>query len=573
MKIFFKSTLFVVCAMFVLFFVSCSNGNDSAPFVGGTTPTSTPTPTPTPAPTPATYTITFNANDGSENPATVTQNFTEGTPQALKTIAELGFSKYGFNFAGWGTTRDAAQSSYADGSSYTATADTTLYALWSVVPVYSVTVFANERGTVSATPATATAGTEITLAAAPNRGYKFGSYTITAADGSAVVVTNGKFTMPAQNVKVTTSFDAINYTITCGTYQNGTVTASPATATVGTTVALTAVPDIYYKLTTLTVNDSSGTAVTISGTGNARTFTMPAQDVTVTATFETVAASGAYTVLPKGTNGTAGTSGSYVTFGLWPQTIKSKNVTVNENDFKVVGMFTYYRGSDGEWYAKIKETVYYAFYSNGERVGNGFKYFKVEPIKWRILEVAMVGNNPVSRETLLAEKILDVCMWSDSAISSGSMTNASVVNPNDYVESRIRAFLNGQKYYRRENWKVVETVDAFEGKGFLQTAFGQEYSGEYFGKFYCNDDSVYLLSKNEYASFWRESDETRRRESTDYVKATSSTTCWWLQSIDTSTRKDVYIIYGDDGTSGKKEVKNSYGVVPVVWVGSSWVKK
>lgn len=568
--------------MIVLFFVSCSNGSDSAPIIisspsgGGTqTPTETPTTTPAPTPTLATYTITFNANDGSQNPATATQTFTQGTPQALKTIAELGFSKAGFNFAGWGTAKNATQSSYADGSSYTATANATLYALWSAVPVYNVTVSANEHGTVTATPATATAGTEITLAAAPNRGYKFDSYTITAADGSAVAVTNGKFTMPAQNVKVTTSFDAINYTITCGTYQNGTVTASPATATVGTTVALTAEPDIYYKLTTLTVNDSSGTAVTISGTGNARTFTMPAQDVTVTATFETVAASGVYTVLPKGTNGTAGTSGRYVTFGLWPQTIKSKNVTVNENDFKVVGMFTYYRGSDGEWYAKIKETVYYAFYSNGERVGNGFKYFKVEPIKWRILAVDMVGNGSDfrERETLLAEKILDLCVWSDSAISSGSMTNASVVNPNDYIESRIRAFLNGQKYYRRENWKVVETVDAFEGKGFLQTAFGQEYSGEYFGKFAYNNDSVYLLSKKEYNSFWRESDETRRRESTDYVKATSSTTCWWLQSIDTSTRKDVYIIYGDDGTSGKKEVKNSYGVLPVVWVGSSWVKK
>ena len=136
-----------------------------------------------------------------------TQTFTAGTSQALKTIAELGFSKAGFNFAGWGTAKNAAQSSYADGSSYTATADTTLYALWSAVPVYNVTVSANNNGTVTATPATATAGTEITLAATPNTGYEFVSYTVTAADGSSVTVTDGKFLLPSKNVTVTATFN------------------------------------------------------------------------------------------------------------------------------------------------------------------------------------------------------------------------------------------------------------------------------------------------------------------------------------------------------------------------------
>lgn len=83
---------------------------------------------------PATYTITFNAHDGSETPATATQSFAYGTPQALKAIAELGFTKPGFKFAGWLAAADATESSYADGASYTATADATLYALWTLIP-------------------------------------------------------------------------------------------------------------------------------------------------------------------------------------------------------------------------------------------------------------------------------------------------------------------------------------------------------------------------------------------------------------------------------------------------------
>jgi len=193
-----KKLIFGLLALTFLF-VSCSNSAGGSG--GGNSTTSGGTQTPT------TYTVTFNANDGSENPATATQTFTKGTPQALKTIAELGFSKSGFNFAGWGTTNNSAQSSYADGSSYTAKMDTTLYALWSIIPIYAATISNTiENGTVNATPATATAGTEITLSATPNTGYDFVSYTVTAIDGSIVTVNNGKFTMPEQNVNVTATF-------------------------------------------------------------------------------------------------------------------------------------------------------------------------------------------------------------------------------------------------------------------------------------------------------------------------------------------------------------------------------
>lgn len=66
------------------------------------------------------------------------------------------------------------------------------------------------------------------------------------------------------------------YTITVGSTSHGSVTASAVTATEGTTIILTASPDSDYALSYFTVN---GVAIV----GNY--FTMPAEDVTVSAIF------------------------------------------------------------------------------------------------------------------------------------------------------------------------------------------------------------------------------------------------------------------------------------------------
>ena len=78
------------------------------------------------------------------------------------------------------------------------------------------------------------------------------------------------------------------YDVTVTTPTNGTVTASPTRTTDGTTVTLTIAPSTGYQLSAITVKDSDNQNVTLSGTGNTRTFTMPAKNVTVTATFSEI---------------------------------------------------------------------------------------------------------------------------------------------------------------------------------------------------------------------------------------------------------------------------------------------
>lgn len=215
-----------------------------------------------------------------------------------------------------------------------------------------------------------------------------------------------------------------------------------------------------------------------------------------------------YTELPAGTDGSVGKTGKYVLFGDWPQTIKAENVTVNESKYVVVGAHTYYKGSDGCWYIKIMENKASGYegpkgfrYSDDTRVQTKYKksyrYFKVEPIKWRILTS---NYNGTGKKLLLAEAAL-TCepfndTWGDYAMFEGvdgkqyyftldvtlrKRKDGSYIQHNNYEHSRIRAFLNGIAYlqgdenaYVKGTPPVTRTNDEFVGRGFLQTAFTPE---------------------------------------------------------------------------------------------------
>ena len=242
----------------------------------------------------------------------------------------------------------------------------------------------------------------------------------------------------------------ITYTITIANgITNGTVTANPASAIAGSTVTLSITPESGYKLNSISATTGE-TAVTLSGTGNTRTFTMPAGNVSVNAGFISV-----FTALAAGTNGTAGTSWTYVEFGKWPQLEKTDNtISVDETDSKSVGSFTYYKGSDGEWYSKIEKN-------------SQVSYYKVEPIKWRVLTA---DYNGTGKKLLLAEKILINCMYYDYWDVNRTIGTATIY-PNNYEHSRIRAFLNGLSYQKKTSDSAQETDESLANKGFFQTAF------------------------------------------------------------------------------------------------------
>ena len=148
---------------------------------------------------------------------------------------------------------------------------------------HTVTVTSGGNGTASASPAKAAAGAEITLSAAPDKGYHLKEWQVESPAG--LVITNNKFTMPDTNVAIKAIFEEdappapTEFTITVKTDGNGTASASHAKAVVGTEITLTAKPNKGYHFKEWEVISGG---VTIKN----NKFIMPSANVEVKAIFE-----------------------------------------------------------------------------------------------------------------------------------------------------------------------------------------------------------------------------------------------------------------------------------------------
>ena len=178
------------------------------------------------------------------------------------------------------------------------------------------------------------------------------------------------------------------------------------------------------------------------------------------------------TYLAAGTDGTAGTGATYCILGDWPQTIKAGSVTVDETKSVIRGSMTYYLGSDGNYYAKCTENACEtdSTYSDGTTVAtasaNSTKYFRVEPIKWRVLNPSASGN-----KILVSESILTANIPYYGSIYNRTL-NETTIYANIYKYSNIRAYLNGTKnQFVTDGGTATEYDVDWTGKGFLQTAF------------------------------------------------------------------------------------------------------
>ena len=148
---------------------------------------------------------------------------------------------------------------------------------------HTITVTTEGGGTASASPAKATAGTEITLTATPNTGYHFKEWQVISGN---VTIKDDKFLMPDSNVEVKAIFEEdappapTEHTVTVTSSGNGTASASHAKAAAGTTITLTATPNEGYHLKEWQVESPTGLVITNNK------FTMPDSNVEVKAIFE-----------------------------------------------------------------------------------------------------------------------------------------------------------------------------------------------------------------------------------------------------------------------------------------------
>lgn len=191
-------------------------------------------------------------------------------------------------------------------------------------------------------------------------------------------------------------------------------------------------------------------------------------------------------------------SSKYIYFGVFPRTVLAANstVTVDETDSVKMGPNTYCKGSDGELYAKVKENACGTgnYYTDGTQVkqidAGGYRWFKVEPIKWKVLTI---NYESTGKALLLAEEILTsnvpYYVSTDYRYKRSDEGYQITLYPNDYEYSTVRDYLNGSfetKYYKS---------NTYLNKGFLQTAFSNTAQNNIIAtNLYDHPDKIFLLS-------------------------------------------------------------------------------
>lgn len=115
----------------------------------------------------AAVSVAFNANDGTETPATSTQSFPGGLTSAL---TKNDFTRTGYDFAGWATTADGAVV-YADSESVKLAEGITLYAKWNKLPTnVSIDSVSTDGKTLGYTVTNAEKGALLIAASYDSRG-------------------------------------------------------------------------------------------------------------------------------------------------------------------------------------------------------------------------------------------------------------------------------------------------------------------------------------------------------------------------------------------------------------------
>lgn len=155
-----------------------------------------------------TYTITFNANDGTDSPATTTQTFSAGSV----TLKSNTFTRTGCTFLGWSESASATKATYSDGQSAYFYRDTTLYAVWQLpASTYAITFDGNGGATSSgATTKTQTVTStaskpQVTLDANPftKSGSVFLGWALSASSSYVSYADGATYTFLSTNKSVT----------------------------------------------------------------------------------------------------------------------------------------------------------------------------------------------------------------------------------------------------------------------------------------------------------------------------------------------------------------------------------
>ena len=145
---------------------------------------------------------------------------------------------------------------------------------------YTITTSAGSNGSITPS-ATVNYGSSKTINMSPSTGYEVNEVIVDGINKGKI--TTYTFNNITDNHTISVTFkklDEQKFTVICTTVQNGNISVSPSSATVGTKITIYVNPSEGYRLKQI----DSSPVVTI----NNNQFTMPAQNVTLTPVFEQI---------------------------------------------------------------------------------------------------------------------------------------------------------------------------------------------------------------------------------------------------------------------------------------------
>lgn len=530
--------------------------------------------------------MTFEWNDAVTGPVSVDEaKISVGEEITLSAI-----TKDGYNFLGWydGDEQVSSQSNYT----FIMTAENREYtAKWTKGVILEKNI--EEAGTVTVNNAVADVGEQITLTATTKTGYTFlGWYENESLIGNhaheiTVTVTGESKTYTAKWIKVTLEKDL---------EEGGTITVGlNSTYVVGDRVTVTAVTNIGY----IWKGWYEGNGQVCTDLSYA--FDMPDADITLVATWElcTEHAPNSDCICSKcgkiahtsvncvctecghvdhsaaiETNGycrhTDTASGKdYIYMGYYPQSVKADHVTVSAT----ADADGYYGGSDGERYAKRNSSRKYGsgfYFNNGSVIQEETYYFKVEPVKWRILK------EENGSAMIMTDVLIDEVGYAGYRLVGNNYYTTNPDAPkntyaNNYQYSSVRKWLNGQFYaqaFTEASKNAIQTT-AVDNSG---TSMGEPTSPFWSPT---TNDKVFLLSYAEVTDrafgFSGETvmQDERKLLTSDYsrvspITANYQTNCaeWMLRSPH-SHDLGIWTV-NSAGKVDQKYIKEALGIAPVV---------
>ena len=242
--------------------------------------------------------------------------------------------------------------------------------------------------------------------------------------------------------------------------------------------------------------------------------------------------------------------GDFLYFGEYPQTIKAHDVTILE-EYDNRG---YYLGSDGCRYARIiaSPSGYDYTFSTGDCVTTGtVYYFKVEPIRWKII----------------SQKGEDTLILCDNIIANMAYNKDY---KGEYINSDIRSWLNSTFYYNAFSDLQQDIIK-------ITTVDNSLYSAGYEHSTYANDnteDKIFILSYRDVVD--SKYDFDLGIQTTDYTRASGinmSTSApnygngsWWLRSRYIYRSYWSWCVDYDNSLDYSTIQSNYHGIVPAMWV-------